>query len=344
MQADSMRTACLPATPEGIIQAAGILKSGGLVAFPTETVYGLGANALDEQAVRAIFQAKGRPGDNPLIAHVPDLDSARAWCHWTPLAQQLGQAFWPGPLTLILKRNDRVPAAVSAGLPSLALRVPAHPAALALLRACGFPVAAPSANRSGRPSPTTAQHVLEDLAGRIPLVLDGGPCEVGLESTVVDATGAVPVVLRPGAVTPEMLATVAGECLVAPSVLRPLEDDEAAPSPGMRHQHYAPRAEMALVEGEDAPVIQTLRSLAQGKEGTWVLALEGSLPGLHGLETRSLGKDAGEAAHRLFYLLRQADREGVQRIYVQALPATGLGLAVMNRLARASGFRTIKAP
>lgn len=325
------------------MKAARVLKEGALVAFPTETVYGLGANALDEKAVEAVFAAKGRPGDNPLIAHVPGIKEARECGEWTPLAQLLAEAFWPGALTLIVKRRPIIPPLVSAGLLTIALRAPSHPAARRLMEACGFPIAAPSANRSGRPSPTTAAHVLKDMKGRIPLILDGGPCEVGLESTVVDASGPVPLILRPGAVTMEMIAMAAGECLVAESVMRPLREGEDAPSPGMRHRHYAPSARLTLVEGEQDAVRQALQRLACGREHTWVLALDGTAEKLEGITVKSLGRDAGEAAHRLFHLLRQADEEGVRQIYAQTLPRDGLGLAVMNRLARAAGFDILDA-
>lgn len=341
---DWIDTACLPADEQGIIKAAGILASGGLVAFPTETVYGLGANALDAGAVAAVFAAKGRPGDNPLIAHVTDIEQARAYGEWNPLAQVLAEAFWPGPLTLIVGRKPSVPARTSAGLSTLALRAPDHPTAQALIARCGFPLAAPSANRSGRPSPTRAKHVLEDLGGLIPLVLDGGPCAIGLESTVVDALGSVPVILRPGAVTPEMVAMVAGECRLAESAMRALKADESAPSPGMRHKHYAPRARMSLVQGSPEAVRAALLALSAGSgERTWVLALDDVLEGHSADSLKSLGRDARGAAHRLFHLLRLADEEGVERIYAQALPRDGLGLAVMNRLVRASGFDVLDA-
>lgn len=323
--------------------AAEVLTSGGLVAFPTETVYGLGANALDEQAVAGIFAAKGRPADNPLIVHVPSTLEARQYAKFTELAETLAAAFWPGPLTLILERRDVVSAGVSAGLDTLALRVPDHPVAQALLKACRLPIAAPSANRSGRPSPTLASHVLEDMEGRIPLVLDGGACQVGLESTVLDARGNVPLILRPGAVTPEMLAMAAGSCQVADSVLRDLRDGEEALSPGMRHQHYAPKARMTLVKGSCHNVERLLKTLARGQKHTWVLAMESSVANLRNVQAHSMGKDAKEAAHRLFYLLRQADAQGVKRIYAQALPPDGLGLAVTNRLARAAGFDILDA-
>lgn len=335
-----MQTECLPVNAESIARAARILREGGLVAFPTETVYGLGGNALDPEAILAIFKAKGRPADNPLIAHVGGIEEARQIGEWNPLAQALSEAFWPGPLTLVLRRKPAVPSEVSAGLETLAIRAPSHPAARALITACGFPIAAPSANRSGRPSPTTAQHVLADLSGLIPLVLDGGQSEVGLESTVVDTAGARPLMLRPGAVTPEMVAMAAGECQVADSVMRELKEGEYAPSPGMRHRHYAPRARMSLVAGERDKVRTALAELGQERD-TWVLALDGLMEGTPGVTVKSLGKDARTAAHRLFYLLRQADEEGIRAIYAQTLPGDGLGLAVMNRLSRAAGFNIL---
>jgi L-threonylcarbamoyladenylate synthase len=333
-----MKTDCLPAGREGIDKAFRILADGGLVAFPTETVYGLGANALLPGAVRRIFAVKGRPADNPLILHVLDKEAAQACGEWNTLADMLADAFWPGPLTLIVRRKAGIPKEVSAGLETVALRAPSHAAARGLLRACGFPIAAPSANRSGRPSPTTARHVLDDLDALVPLVLDGGASDVGLESTVVDATGPSPLVLRPGAVTPEMIAMVAGECRVSDSVLREMKDDERAPSPGMRHRHYAPRARMTLVKGDPDRVCELILRMAGENPKTWVLAPEDRVKYYHAFNVRSLGRDAKETAHRLFYLLRQADEEGIERILSETLISDGLGLAVMNRLARAASF------
>ncbi len=338
-----MRTELLPADNEGIQKAAVLLRAGELVAFPTETVYGLGAKALMAAAVEGIYRAKGRPGDNPLIVHIPRREEAKRYGKWTELADMLAGAFWPGPLTLIVSHEGAFPPVVTAGLDSVALRVPSHPAALALLNAAGIPVAAPSANRSGRPSPTAARHVLEDFDGLIPLILDGGDTAVGLESTVVDARGDIPLVLRPGAVTPEMLAAVAGDCRVAESVLRQIGRDEAAPSPGMRHRHYAPRAKVRLVSGGEAAVAQKIRSLAAGNPNALVLAMEGHLPRYMNLQVWSLGCDARDAAHRLFGLLREADAKGYSLILCETLPPDGLGLAVMNRLARAAEFDIINA-
>lgn len=343
MPEPEMRTECLPADREGVIKAAALLKSGSLAVFPTETVYGLGASALDAKAVSGIFKAKGRPADNPLIVHVKNAEDAAKCGKWNALAEKLARVFWPGPLTLIVGRRDAIPPEVSAGLDTVALRAPAHPAAQALLQACGLPVAAPSANQSGKPSPTTARHALDDLNGRVPLVLDGGPCMVGLESTVADARGEFPLILRPGAVTPEMLAMTAGECGVAESAMRAIRADEDAPSPGMRHTHYAPRAKMTLVQGSPEAVRAAIRREALGRKSVWVLVPEDHLKGYDSLEVRSLGGNARETARRLFDLLRQADREGVAHIYCETLPQDGLGLAVMNRLARAAGFGYLDA-
>ena len=205
-----MRTLCLPADSASIAQAAQLLRAGEIVGFPTETVYGLGANALSDPAVRKIFAAKERPADNPLIVHIAALADMEPLCHINDMARRLAAAFWPGPLTMILPKKDIVPAVVTAGLDSVAIRMPSHPVARALIEACGLPIAAPSGNRSGRPSPTTAAHMLEDMDGRIPLILDGGPCDVGVESTVVDMTGPIPRILRPGGVTREQIASVCG--------------------------------------------------------------------------------------------------------------------------------------
>ena len=255
-----MRTLCLPADKASIAQAAQLLRAGEIVGFPTETVYGLGANALSDPAVRKIFAAKERPADNPLIVHIAALADMEPLCHINDMARRLAAAFWPGPLTMILPKKDIVPAVVTAGLDSVAIRMPSHPVARALIEACGLPIAAPSGNRSGRPSPTLAAHMLEDMDGRVPLILDGGACDVGVESTVVALTGDIATVLRPGGITPDMLAGVLGQVQVADSVMRPLREGEAAPSPGMKHKHYAPRARMTLYEGAAEAVAARIRS------------------------------------------------------------------------------------
>ena len=337
-----METLCLSADAQSIQRAALLLRQGQVVAFPTETVYGLGADALNEQAVRAIFAAKERPADNPLIVHVADRSQLDGLCQVTETAKKLMDAYWPGPLTLLLKKTDRVPAVTTAALPSVAVRCPNHPVALQLLRACALPIAAPSANRSGRPSPTTAAHVYEDMQGRIPLILDGGPCQVGVESTVVDLTGEAPCVLRPGAITPEDIAAVVGKCTVAPSVMRPLKEGEIAPSPGMKHRHYAPRAKMTVFVGEEERVVAEICARYDRAENACILAHAASLPAFGGRRVFSLGDTPKEGAHLLFERLREMDELNVSLILAQGWEAQGQGLAVMNRMARAAAFDIVR--
>ena len=339
-----MQTLCLPAEEENIALAARLLREGQVVAFPTETVYGLGADALNEQAVRAIFAAKERPADNPLIVHVAERNQLDGLCFVTEIAEKLMRAFWPGPLTLLLMKTDRVPDVTTAGLSSVAVRCPRHPAALQLLRACALPIAAPSANRSGRPSPTRAEHVYEDMRGRIPLILDGGPCQVGVESTVLDVTGETPCVLRPGAVTPEMIAAVTGSCRVAPSVMRPLREGEAAPSPGMKHRHYAPKARMLLFTGGDQQVAREMTRRYDEAENAVILAHEQLLPLFAPRRAYSLGATPEETAHLLFARLREMDETGCSLILAQGWETAGEGLAVMNRMARAAAFEIVSLP
>jgi L-threonylcarbamoyladenylate synthase len=338
-----LNTRLLEATEQNIMEGARLLKAGQPVAFPTETVYGLGANALDAQAVECIFAAKQRPADNPLIVHIAAAAQAPALCQWTETAQLLAEAFWPGPLTLVLQKKAIIPDIVTAGLGTVAIRMPDHAMALRLIQSAELPIAAPSANSSGRPSPTTAQHVLNDLQGRIPLILDGGRCRVGLESTVLDLQGQMPTILRPGAVTPEQIAFIIGDCRVADSVMRPLRPGEPVLSPGMRHRHYAPKAKLTLVEGGQEVVA---RLICQGYDtvpGTRIMAMNYHLP-LYGRRmVDDLGPDVNTAAQRLFYLLRAYDEQDVTQIYCETLPPTGLGLAVMNRLARAAKFDIIHA-
>lgn len=340
-----METRILAPTEEAVALAARILGEGGLVGLPTETVYGLGANALDEAAVRAIFAAKGRPADNPLIVHVPDSASAAPLCHISDAARALMERFCPGPLTLLMPKKPCVPDVVNAGLPSVAVRIPSHPVAQRVLRACGVPVAAPSANTSGKPSPTTALHVYHDLKGKLPLILDGGECQVGLESTVVDMTGDIPTVLRPGGVTPEMLLTVLPEVRVADSVLRPLRQGERALSPGMRYRHYAPGGQLTLVKGSRENVralcLAMYREAVAAGRSARILAFEEHLSDYAGAQALSIGslERPETVAHRLFHVLRQMDEEGVEALTCEVLPAEGIGLAIMNRLSRAAAFR-----
>ena len=344
-----MQTQLLPVTPESLARAGKLIREGHLVAFPTETVYGLGANALDPEAVLRIFAAKGRPADNPLIVHISALEQLRPLiaCEPGERARALIDAYWPGPMTLIFPKSEAVPDAVTAGLDTVAVRFPAHPAARALIDAARRPIAAPSANRSGRPSPTTAAHVYEDMRGRIPLILDGGPCEVGLESTVVDMTGGAPRILRPGGVTREMLAAVAGSAGVDDAVMRPLAEGEKPRSPGMKYRHYAPSGDLTVVQGDADAVIRRIRALydaalAAGRRPL-ILALEGHLAAYGDRRCLSLGADAGGMAHAIFARLREADDLGADALFSEAVSTDGVGLAVMNRLGRASAFHIIDA-
>lgn len=344
-----MQTQLLPPTDATLALASALFKEGSLVAFPTETVYGLGANALDRDAVLSIFAAKGRPADNPLIVHVWHRDQLDGVCDVPPLAEKLMDAFWPGPLTLLMPRRDTIPLEVTAGLPTVAVRMPSHPVAAALLKACNLPIAAPSANLSGKPSPTTAQHVLTDMEGRIPLIIDGGACDVGLESTVLDICHGTPCILRPGGVTKDMLEAVIGPVEVAGSVLRPLQAGEKALSPGMRYKHYSPDGQVTLVEGEEAQVVAALMELHRQAQANGhracVMCFTEHMAALAECHPHDLGsKDRpNEVAHRLFETLRRLDDEHMDVIFSEVVPPEGVGLAVMNRLGRAAAFHTIQA-
>lgn len=343
-----MRTELIPAAaPGAIARAAALIRAGERVGFPTETVYGLGANALDGAAVAGIFAAKGRPADNPLIAHIAHLGQLPLVTDRVPpLAWRLMAAFWPGPLTLLLPRGARVPDETTAFLPTVGVRMPAHPVARALIAASGLPIAAPSANRSGAPSPTRAAHVLADLDGRIPLILDGGPCQVGLESTVVDATGAYPVVLRPGGVTVEMLQRVAGRVELAGSILRPLAEGETASSPGMKYKHYAPRAHVVIYQGAAQAVRAAMLAGLAADPAAGALYFDEDAAAFAPYPGLSLGSRAHveQMAARLFDALRRADALGWARVLAPAVEVDGLGLAVMNRMGRAAAFDIVAVP
>lgn len=332
-----------------VIRAAGdILARGGLVAFPTETVYGLGANALDGGAVKRIFEAKGRPSDNPVIVHVSGLEQAESLVENFPdTAKELVQAFWPGPLTLILPAGGAVPPEVTAGLPSVAVRMPGHAVALALIRSAGVPVAAPSANISGRPSPTIAAHVMQDLNGRIDLILDGGPAGVGVESTVLDLTGPVPTILRPGGITPEALRKIIGKVTVDPAAVNGLPVERPR-SPGMKYTHYAPRAPLLLVEGEPGAITAKIRNIAseyrsQGKRvGILAYADSEDYTGSGQVVLAGYRNKPETVAAGLYAALRRFNDLEVDFILAEGMPETGVGLAVMNRLRKAAGGRIMR--
>ena len=341
-----MNTRVLPPDEAALKEAAALIRGGRLVAFPTETVYGLGANGLDAEAVSRIFAAKGRPGDNPLILHIASLDALRPLiaCEPSETARRMMRAFWPGPLTMIFPRSGRVPANVSAGLDTVAVRFPSHPVAQRLIALSGVPIAAPSANRSGRPSPTTAQHVLDDMDGRIPMILDGGPCSVGVESTVIDVTGDVPRVLRPGGVTPQMIADVMGAVEVDGAVMRPLKEGEKPRSPGMKYRHYAPEGDLVIFTGDAQTVADVICDHYDHAAGSAaILALPGHEALYGDRHVIELGRtDSPESvAAGLFAALRRLDDENVKYIFSEAIDAEGVGLAVMNRLGRAAAFHIV---
>jgi len=326
---------------------AKILREGGLVAFPTETVYGLGANGLDADAVQRIFEAKGRPSDNPLILHVSTKSEVRRlWDIMPKCARVLMDTFWPGPLTLIAPRSNIVPDAVTGGLDTVAVRLPANKTARALIQKAGVPVAAPSANLSGKPSPTTAKHVLEDMDGRIPLILDGGPCRYGVESTVLSLCG-TPTILRPGAITQEMLSAVIGEVRVADSILSPLAEGETAASPGMKYKHYAPSAEVIVISGEPKKTAEKICSLYDAYEvaGKRVEILSTTQTNCfyNGRNCVILGdrNHPETLCAALFTSLREVDTRA-DVILTEGIPAEHAGLAYMNRLLRAAGFQVIR--
>ena len=338
-----MNTELLPADEAGVARAAELLRAGQVVGIPTETVYGLAANAWDADAVRRIFAAKGRPQDNPLIVHIADRAMLYEVAASVPAqALALADAFWPGPLTLILPRGPRVADPVCAGLDTVGIRMPSHPAARAVIRASGLPLAAPSANRSGAPSPTDAKTVWEDMQGRLPLSLDGGECQGGVESTVVSLAGDRPVVLRPGYITPEQMAAVLGcPVEVAGAVTRQLRAGETARSPGMKYKHYAPRAEITIVRGDRAAFARYV--VAHPAEGLFCLCFAGDEAALDApCVTYGAERDPAAQAHDLFSALRRLDERGAKVVYARCPQAEGVGLAVYNRLLRAAAFRVVE--
>ncbi len=327
-----------------IREAAKIIKRGGLVAFPTETVYGLGANALDEAAVSAIYGAKGRPGDNPLIVHIyseQQLDSIVK--EVTPVAKALMEKFWPGPMTIVLKKSHIIPDRTSGGLDTVAVRIPENETARLLIKEAGLPIAAPSANTSGKPSPTSADHVVLDLLGRIDMIVDGGHCQFGLESTVVDATGDCPVILRPGSITDDMIKDVCGSVMIDPAVLaKPLEGI-APKAPGQKYRHYSPSARLTLFAGNKQDVVIKINELADNAKGLkkiGIMCADDTMPLYKSDVVLSLGDrdNPAEIGVNLFKILRQFDAMGVERIYGEAFPNASDWLAVNNRLEKAAAY------
>ena len=324
--------------------AAKILRDGGLVGIPTETVYGLGANALDGTAVKRIFEAKGRPQDNPLIIHVTGAQWLPRYCaDVPPLAYVLARKFWPGPLTMILKRRPIIPDETTAGLDTVAVRCPNHPVTLAIFREAGIPIAAPSANLSGRPSCTTAQDVLEDMDGRISGVVDGGPCAVGVESTILDLTCDPPRLLRPGGLPLEDLERLIGKIDVDKAVNGALAEGEKPKAPGMKYRHYAPKAPVTVVAG---PPERTAEHIARSlTPGDGVICFDEFAPlfAAHCVEKLGPAADKGEQARRVFAALRAVAHTAVSAIWAQCPDSGGIGLAVTNRLNKAAGFHIVEA-
>lgn len=331
-----------------IMQEAGeLLKAGALVAFPTETVYGLGANALDEKAAAKIYAAKGRPSDNPLIVHIADMESLDLITKEIPKAAvKLAEKFWPGPLTMVFQKSDAVPYGTTGGLDSVAVRMPSHPIALEMIRCGGGYIAAPSANTSGRPSPTLAEHVAEDMDGIIPMILDGGAVGIGIESTIVDLTEEIPTILRPGFITKEMLEEVVGEVQID----KGLSADSKTPpkAPGMKYRHYAPKADLIIIEGNAEAVVEKINALTEENEAkgicTGVIGTEESVQNYRKGLVKSIGTRADELtiSSHLYGILREFDESDVKIIYSESFAEGAMGSAIMNRLLKAAGHKVIQ--
>ncbi len=336
---------CHEPREEDLALAAKLLTEGELVAFPTETVYGLGGNALNADAADKIYAAKGRPSDNPLIIHLAKASDADAYCVTSELYYRLTDVFCPGPLTIVLPKKANVPPEVTGGLETVAVRIPSHPVAHRLLELCSFPIAAPSANLSGKPSPTTYAHIEHDLDGVVSMLIDGGACEVGLESTIIKITGQDQIaLLRPGAITLEMLAPFAPEGIrIDPAVYEKLPEGVRPEAPGMMYRHYAPNAKLILLDGKDEDVYAYLRCRESEGEAFGLLCYEEEMNLTYGTIRISLGKRADplDQAKRLFDCLRQFNETDVRLIYAHMPDKSGIGLAVFNRLMKAAGYETI---
>lgn len=332
-----------------VMERAGkILKEGGLVAFPTETVYGLGGDGLNKESAKKIYAAKGRPSDNPLIIHISKFEDLGKIVKSIPEeVERLAEAFWPGPLTMILPKSEQVPYETTGGLDTVAVRMPSHPVALAFIEASGGYVAAPSANTSGKPSPTLAKHVMEDMQGKIEMILDGGSVEIGLESTIVDLSCEVPTILRPGYVTKDMLEKVLGEVAVDQTTLD-LNSQEIPKAPGMKYKHYAPQGELTIVTGESKNVIAKINQLTKEaykrNDKVGVIATEETQSQYCAKIVKSVGKRRAEEeiARHLYAILREFDEEQVEVIYSESFEGSEMGQAIMNRLLKAAGHKMIK--
>lgn len=334
---------------EELQEACKILQQGGLVAFPTETVYGLGGDALRPEASAKIYEAKGRPSDNPLIVHIADMEALEDVAQNIPeAAYKLARHFWPGPLTMIFSKKEKVPKSTTGGLDTVAVRMPSHPIARALIRESGVYIAAPSANTSGRPSPTKAEHVQEDLDGRIDMIIDGGAVGIGLESTIVDMSTGIPTILRPGYITKEMLEEVLGQVQVDPAILaRKIDPNIVAKAPGMKYRHYAPKGQMTIVEGDTEKVIEAINTFCRDKmkEGrsVAVIATEETRGRYQCDNIRSIGsrRTEGSIAAGLYDILREMDHIGAEYIFAESFEQDSLGKAIMNRMLKAAAYHVI---
>ena len=330
--------------PKTAAIAANIIMQGGLVAIPTETVYGLGANGLDERAVAKIFEAKGRPQDNPLILHIAGPEQIELFCHHIPqAAYDLAEKFWPGPLTMVLPARSNVPRRTTGGLDTVAVRCPDNDVTREIIRLSGVPLAAPSANISGKPSTTTAQHVKYDHDGKIQLIVDGGPCRVGVESTIVDLTEERPRLLRPGGITPEQLMEVLGDLVVDKAVTAQIDKDEVVKAPGMKYKHYAPQSEVVIVSGSREKAAEYIR--AHFTPGDRVLCFEEELPLYEGCAPLSYGleADVNTLSAGLFAALRELDDPSIHQVYARCPVGGGVAYAVQNRLKKAAAFHIVDA-
>lgn len=334
---------------EAVLQEAGtIIKNGGLVAFPTETVYGLGGDALNKESSRKIYAAKGRPSDNPLIVHICSMEALQPIVEEVPEeVERLAEAFWPGPLTIIMKKSPLVPKETTGGLETVAVRMPSHPVALKFIEYAGGYVAAPSANVSGRPSPTKAKYVIEDMSGRIEMILDGDGIDIGLESTIIDMTGDIPMILRPGYITQEMLEKVLGEVTVDKTILD-VNCKEPPKAPGMRYRHYAPKGQLTIVEGDSAKTIAVINELTKEAHDkglkVGIIGTEETKDQYMGDSIKSVGKrrDEEAIARTLYTILREFDDEDVSVIYSESFSECNMGQAIMNRLLKAAGHQIIQ--
>ena len=334
---------------KAILEEAGqIIRDGGLVVFPTETVYGIGANGLDADACRSIYVAKGRPSDNPLILTVPDEEGARqAAAVIPPTAQKLMDRFWPGPLTMILKKSDCVPKSITGGLGTVAIRMPSHPVAAQLIRTSGVYIAAPSANISGKPSPTRGEHVIHDMKGRIDMIIVDDTVDIGVESTIVDLSEDVPTILRPGYITKEMLSEVLGEVRIDPAIMGSVKPGVVPKAPGMKYKHYAPDADLAIVEGDIDKVVDKINALTKEKEAlgyrVGIMATQETKDRYESGVIKVVGsrKDEATVAHNLYAALREFDKQQVAYIYSEGFSENQVGQAVMNRLIKAAGHTII---